>query len=356
MRERSEMPSGEIKRFSPQSLDDFTYSVLNKLGIPSRDARITVDVLSQANLRGVDTHGTDLLPDYVRRIGTGMVNPKPRMKVVKESAAAMVIDADQALGQVSSRFGMQEAINKALLSGVGWVNVVNSNHHGALAYYALMAAEQDMIGVVSTTTSPCMAPWAGREPLVGNNPLAIAVPCNEHEPPVLDIASSFLANGRVRHAREKGEPVPEGLSIDAEGNPNTDPEKSAALLPFGTYKGSGLAMMLGFLSGVLAGQPFTGYGGGRTGSGPSELSHLMIALNIDSFSDLEEFKNTVDETIDSWKNSSPRPGFNEILFPGEMEWRRVPEREKNGIPLSDSVVAELRQVAEELELVFPAPV
>ena len=253
------MPTDHPIRVPSRALDQFTRQVLDKLGVPDNDAITAADVLGQANLRGVDTHGIDLLPGYVSRIEQGMVKTKPRIKVLKEGVATMLIDADQSMGQISSRFAMQQAINKALLAGIGWVNVVNSNHHGALAYYALMAAEQEMIGIVSTTTSSNMAPWGSREPLVGNNPLAIAVPSNDHEPLVLDMATSLLANGRVRLARERGEPLPEGLSIDSQGNPNSDPDRSAALLPAGDYKGSGLAMMLGILSGVLAGAPFTGY-------------------------------------------------------------------------------------------------
>ena len=350
------MTTEQMIRVPYVALDDFSHDVLNRLGLPSGDARTAVNVLSQANLRGVETHGTDLLPGYVQRIRSGMVNKKPKMKIIKESAATVVIDADQAMGQVSSRFGMQEAINKAVLSGIGWVNIVNSNHHGALAYYAIMAAEQDLIGIVSTTTSACMAPWGSREAVVGNNPLAIAVPSNEHEPLVLDMASSLFANGKVRLAREKGEPLPDGLSIDADGNANSDPLNSAALLPMGNYKGSGLAMMLGILSGVLAGQPFTGYGrASKEGDAPSELSHLMLAVNIDSFTDLEEFKDSIDGVIDSWKSSATRPGFDEVFVPGEIEWRRVPDREENGIPLNGSLVNELKEIGHQLEVEFPGP-
>ena len=152
------MMSDEMIRIPYRQLDEFTQSVLTKLGISPEDARTVVEVLSQANLRGVDTHATDLLPGYVQRIRDGMVNRNPRMKIIRESTVGMVIDADQALGQVSTTFGMQLAINKARSSGVGWVHVVNSNHNGALAYYALMAAEQDMIGVATTTTIGCMGP------------------------------------------------------------------------------------------------------------------------------------------------------------------------------------------------------
>jgi LDH2 family malate/lactate/ureidoglycolate dehydrogenase len=344
-----------MMRFPYQKLDAFTCAVLERLGVPTKEAQTVTAVLSQASLRGVDTHGIDLLPGYVQRLRSGMFNPKPQMKVIKESVATMVIDADQALGYISSVFGMEQAINKAQVAGVGWINVINSNHHGALAYYALMAAKQDMIGIVTTTTSSGMAPWGSREPLVGNNPVAFAVPCTEHEPVVLDMACSLLANGRVRLAKERDEPIPEGLSIDAHGNPNRDPLKSAALLPFGDYKGSGLAMVFGFLAGVLAGSPFTGYRQGRGGSGPSEIAHLLIAVDIAHFTAVEEFKASVDTTIKSWHQAKTRPGFDEVLVPGEREWRHFADRIQNGIPLHASLVAELHKLAEELKLEFPAP-
>ena len=344
------MTTDQPIRVPNRALDQFTHQVLNGLGVPLNDAITAADMLGQANLRGVDTHGIDLLPGYVSDIKQGMVKTKPRIKVLKEGVATMVIDADQSLGQISSRFAMQQAINKALLSGTGWVNVVNSNHHGALAYYALMAAEQEMIGIVSTTTSSCMAPWGSREPLVGNNPLAIAAPCNDHEPLVLDMATSVLASGGVR-SRRIG--IPEGLSIDSQGNPNSDPDRSAALLPAGGYKGSGLAMMLGILSGVLAGAPFTGYPSGRVGGEASELSHLMLAVSIEQFTDLEYFKDSVDQIIDAWHRSDTRPGFDEVYVPGEIEWRRVPDREANGIPVSGTLAAKLSEIAEELQLEWP---
>jgi LDH2 family malate/lactate/ureidoglycolate dehydrogenase len=343
-----------MTKLSYEELGGFISAVFEKLGVPSQDAQVVADVLSQASLRGVDTHGIDLLPSYVERTQSGMSNPRPDMKIVKESPAMAVIDADQALGPVSSVFGMKLAIQKAKSVNVGWVNIVNSSHHGALAYYPMMAAEQDMIGIVTTTTSPCMAPWGSRQRFVGNTPLAIAVPRNEKPPVVLDMACSLLANSNVRLAKEKGEPIPDGLSIDAQGEPTCDPECSVAVLPFGNYKGSGLAMMLGFLAGTLAGAPFTAYRNGYKGTAPAEVSHLLVAVNVSSFSDLEEFKSTVDETVRAWNALETRPGFDEVLVPGEREWRCSIERRKNGIPLHDSLVTRLHKIANELGLEFPA--
>jgi len=325
------MTATEVIRVPHGELDRFTELVLTKLGIPAADARIVTEVLSQANLRGVDTHATDLLPGYVQRIREGMVNLNPQMKVVRESPCTMIIDADQALGQVSTTFGMQQAIDKARSVGVGWVHMVNSNHNGALAYYALMAAEQDMIGFVTTTTIACMAPWGSQDPLLGNNPVAFAVPCRRHEPLVLDVAFSQHVYGRA--------------SLDS---------GASVMQPFGTHKGSGLAIMFGLLCGVLAGQPFTGYRRGRTGPGPSDISHLIIAADIASFTEVNEFKANVDDTIESLKSSAISPDVAEVLVPGEIEWRRVADREENGIPLKPTLVNELHRIADQLGLEFPA--
>jgi len=221
------MMSGEMIRVPYRELDEFTESVLTKLGIRPEDARTVVEVLSQANLRGVDTHAIDLLPGYVQRIRDGMVNRNPRIKVIRESTVGMVIDADQALGQVSTTFGMQQAINKAQSSGAGWVHVINSNHNGALAYYARMAAEQHMIGVATTTTIACMAPWGSLEPLLGNNLIAIALPCHHHDPLVLDIAFSQHVDGRVSLDKEAASLLA-GARI---GNPAQN-RLSLGMLPF----------------------------------------------------------------------------------------------------------------------------
>lgn len=343
-------------RFGAEDLDRFTAQVLERLGLPPEDARAAAEVLGQANLRGVDTHGTGLLPAYVQRIRSGMVNPRPNMRVLRETAAALVVDADGALGQVSSRWAMELAIAKAREAGVAWVNVVNSNHHGALAFYALMAAQQDMLGLVTTTTSANTAPWGGKEPVVGNNPLAVAAPAGRHRPLVLDMAMSLFANGKVRLALDRGQPLPEGLAMDPEGEPTTDPTKVAALFPFGAYKGSGLSMMLGIMAGVLVGAPFTGYPrGSKTGAGPSEIAHLMVAVDISAFDDVADFKERVDAVIDRWKATATRPGFEEVLVPGEPEWRRVEERRSRGVPLDAPLVERLRRIGQELEVEFPAP-
>ena len=338
-----------------EALDDFTRRVLEHLGMPPADAATVTEVLSQTNLRGVETHGTDMLPIYVGRLRHGIINPTPKMTVVKETAAAALIDGDKGAGQVTSVFAMNTAIGKARQTAIGWVNVRNSNHQGALAYYSLMAAREGMIGIATSTTTTVMAPWGSREAIASNAPMAYALPSARYETPVLDMASSVHAFGKVRLAQERNVALPEGMAVDAEGNLTIDPIKAAAAVSFGDYKGSGLMMVFAALSGLLSGEPFTAQRpapGGEKGFA-AQVAHLLVAVDIESFTDLGEFKTSLDEVIASWKQSDRRPGFDEVFYPGEIEWRRVPERKANGIPLNGSLLSELKAIGQDLGVPFP---
>ena len=341
-----------------KALDEFTYEVLVRVGVPPGDAHIITDVLSQTNLRGVETHGTDMLPNYVERLSTGVLNPKPNVQIVKETSATALIDGDHGLGQVTSVFGMKVAIKKAREVGIGWVNIFNSGHQGALAYYSLMAAAEDMIGIATTTTSRVMSPWASREPIATNSPIAFAVPTRSYKTVVLDMATSVLANGKVRLAQERNIPLPEGMTVDEQGNITTDPFKVASILSVGTYKGSGLAMMFAILAGLLSGAPLTAYHTTKLREdGPfvADVGHLLVVVDVGNFTDLNGFKSQLDDVITTWKSSAKRPGFDKLYYPGEIEWDRVPDRQRNGIPLNDTLVDKLRKIADELEIEFPSP-
>jgi LDH2 family malate/lactate/ureidoglycolate dehydrogenase len=338
-----------------EALDDFTRRVLERLGLPSADAETVTAVLSQTNLRGVETHGTDMLPIYVGRLRHGIIKPTPKMTIVKETAAMALIDGDQGAGQVTSVFAMNTAIDKARQAGIGWVNVRNSNHQGALAYYSLMAAEQGMIGITSSTTTTVMVPWGSREAIASNAPMAYALPSDRYETPVLDMASSVHAYGKVRLAQERNVALPEGMAVDAEGNLTIDPFKAVAAVSFGDYKGSGLMMVFAALSGLLSGEPFTAQrpAAGQEKGFAAQVAHLLVAVNVESFTDLGEFKTSLDDVIAGWKRSALRPGFDEVFYPGEIEWRRVPERKANGIPVNESLLSELKAVGQDLGVPFP---
>ena len=349
--------SREEARIPYKVLDQFTRDVLIRLGVPEEDAQTTTAVLSQANVRGVETHGSDLLPIYVDRLRNDVISPRPKVRVVKETPAAALVDGDRGLGPVASVYGMKEAMKKAKQAGIGWVNVINSNHHGALAFYSLLAAGEDMLGITTTTTSKIMSPWGSREPIAPNTPIAFAAPTRGYRPVVLDMATSVFAYGRVRLSQERNVPLPEAMVLDEEGNVTLDPFKAVSALSFGGYKGSGLMMMLTILTALLGGAPFAANRALRVGQGAgfaAQVAHLFVAVDIQGFIDVEQFKTSLDEVIATWKGSARRPGFDQVYYPGEIEWNRVPDREEHGIPLNDSLLRELKRIGEELGVPFPA--
>jgi ureidoglycolate dehydrogenase (NAD+) len=336
-----------------QTLDGFMRGVFESRSMSTENARLLADTLTQANLRGVDTHGAGLLPNYYERLKGGGINPRPEIKVVKESPSALLIDADAGPGQIATIFAMRKAISKARETGIGWGQVFNSNHHGALAYYALMAANEGMLGITTTGTGPSIAPWGGKVAKIGNNPLAIAAPAKGRSPVVLDMACSVRAQGQLRLAAEKGTPLPEGLSLDRDGNPTQDAEqaRTGSALPFGGYKGFGLTMMLELIGAVLSGARHTTqvpFGGDRDPiKSPREIGHMVAAINIAFFTDLERFKSEVAGIIDEFKATPLREGFTEVVVPGDPERRNEEERLRNGIPVHEGLYAKLKKISDD---------
>jgi LDH2 family malate/lactate/ureidoglycolate dehydrogenase len=346
-----------------RKLHEFDLGVGVAAGLSKEHALIVADSLIQADLRGVDTHGSGLLPGYWAQFKRGSYNIEPNVHIVKESPAAALIDADRAPGQVASVFAMKVAMQKARQAGVGWTEVFNSTHHGALAYYAIMAADNDMVGIVTTNAGPSVAPYGGRARVIGNNPLAIAAPVKGMKPLVLDMAMSIKAQGQLRLAEEKGTLLPEGLAMDKDGHPTRDyrAAREGTLFPFGGYKGSGLALMLEVLSSALSGSPHLtqlwGEGGGTApGKDPrgGSRSHTLVALNIAFFTDPERFKEDTADMVWQFKDCTRLPGVSEIFVPGEIEWHNYEERERNGVPVNLGMLHRLQKVGQEAGVPFPA--
>lgn len=323
--------------------------------MPALDADLTADNLVFANLRGTDTHGVSRLGIYLQLIEGKVVKARPEMKIIKDNGANLLVDGDDALGQVAGGYAMQLAIKRAIKKGISWVGVRNGGHLGALAYWAMMALPHNMIGICTTNTPSVLAPWGGKEPVLGNNPFAIAVPTGREMPLVLDMALSVVARGNLFLAERKGENIPEGWAIDKDGRPTEDPKKAleGSVLPIGAYKGSGIAMMIEVLTGVLMGAAF----GRDTGSViPPDLTkrlglgHLMIAIPVDGFILLDDFFKRVNNLIDQVKQSPIAEGFDEILIPNEKEFQTQKKREKDGIPISPATVEELDSLANKFEM------
>src|SRR5215510_8727952 len=289
---------GEV-RIPAADLREFTKSVFIAAGVPSEDAALEAEVLVWANLRGVDSHGVLRIPAYVEMISRGDMNPRPKIRIEKETAATVLIDGDRALGPVVTTVAMRRAIEKARGAGIGWVVIRNTTHQGAMAYYALMAVEAGMAGIAIVCSPPNMAPFGARTAGVHNSPISIAVPAGRHRPLCLDMATSVAAGGKLSLARYKGVSLPPGWALDAAGRPTTDAHQAKILLPFGGPKGSGLAMMFETLTSLMVANPLLGPAlGGEPGSSRHRQNSVVAAIDIGAFTDLAAYRAEVDRLID----------------------------------------------------------
>jgi len=329
------------RRFSYQALETLVTSVFEACGMGTSDARLLAATLASADLRGVHSHGTMRVPDYVGKLTRKGVDPRGRPRIAHASGATMVVDGDNAMGQIAADFAMTHAIRQATDTGIAFAAIGNSNHCGAMAWYAMRALEHDMIGIAATNALPTMAPWGGRERLVGINPLAVAIPTGNGPAFVLDTAFSGSAMGKIAVYHQKGEPIPEDWALDAAGRPTTDAAAAmqGLLRPIGAFKGVGLAMTMGILSTLLSGAAYgTRLGDLADGPLPGRDGHFVVALDIAAFADVADFKRHMDALIDEIRGSARAPGAERIYSPGELEHETSDHYRAEGIPLNDATL------------------
>lgn len=343
-------------------LTDFSTRVLQKMGVPDDDARITARVLVATDLRGVESHGVaHLAPFYVKRIRAGFINTKPKIKLFSQAPATAVMDGDRGLGFVVGYRAMTEAIRRAETAGAGFVSVHNSTHFGAGAYYAMMALSHDMIGVSMTTGGKCMVVPGGKGRGICVNVISIAAPAKEEAPFVLDMATSVVALGKIATAIRKGITIPEGWVVSKEGKPVTDPNNyyvgEGVLLPLGgtpqmgSYKGFGLAVAVDILCSILSGSaPSPEIMSELNSLGRS--NHFFGAIRIDGFIPTDEFRKAMDGMVRFYRALPKARGVGRIYLAGEVEAELEKQRLSNGIPLHSTVVNELQGLAEELEIEY----
>lgn len=320
-----------------RELTDQVVGVFTKLGLPQDDARVVADHLVEADLRGVHSHGVIRVPTYVNACKAGRINPHPNIRVVSDNGGQVVMDGDNGIGQLTAYRANEVAIERGQEHGMAAVALRRSNHCGTMAYYAVRAIPRGLIGFATTNAGINMPPTGGTRKLVGNNPFAIAIPTNREWPMVLDMATSVVAGGKLDVARSKGEKIPLGWARDKEGNPTTDPAaaREGWLEPLGGPKGYGLAVMLDVLAGVLSGGRF-GAGLGEKGS-----SQFFMTIAVERFQPLEQFKTRMDELIDQLHDCPPEPGASRIYVAGEIEHALQSKRQADGVPIEESVLAEL---------------
>lgn len=324
-------------------------------GMSAEDALICADNLVDADLAGVESHGVSRMTNYMKRLHTGVVNATAVPFVEKEYAGSLAINGNNAMGMAAGSYAMNHCIEKARKSGACFAVVNHSNHYGMAAYYANMAAEAGMLGITATNAPPNLAPWGSSKKYMGTNPIAFGVPTSK-TPVILDMAPSVVAMGKIILAAKLGESIPEGWVLDPDGNPTTDPRTGqyGTLLPIGGAKGSGLAIFMEIICGVLAGAavgPHINHFWNDF-ENPQNVGHMFLAVDIDKFAGLKTFKANMDQMIAEMKELPKNPGVAEIFMPGEMEVHKREERRKNGIELSDSVYEELRTLSMQYQVEF----
>ena len=343
------MPPDEYARIPEATLRGFDLALLQGLGLSADHAGIEADNLIAADMRGVRTHGHVMLPRYCGEIRDGSTNANAQPRIVSETPAIVHVDGDRALGAVAGHFTMQAVIRKACENGAATGFTKGSNHFGAAAHFAMMALPHRMIGFAATNAGPTMFPFGGRTRMVGNNPMAFAIPAAEERPVVLDMAMSVSANSRVAIAQRLGQRVPEGWILDRDGRPSTDPADIAegAGVSIGGPKGIGLSQVIDLLAGVLAGASFGPDVGRRQPDGTRrDTGHWFHAIDIAVFMPPETFTALVDRQIQQFHDSARVEGTTRIFVPGEMEWERLDEARALGVPLLPFVVDELNAQAE----------
>ena len=336
-------------------LRDFASSVYAACGMPQADADLTADTLVQADLWGHQSHGVMRLPWYVARLRSGVARAVAAPDYVVDAGAIAVLDGQDAMGQVTAARAAEDAIRRAKAHGIGAVAVRRSNHFGTAMYFTLMGPPSGCILFLATNASPAMAPWGGREKRVGNNPWSWAAPAGRHAPLVLDIANTAVARGKVYLARQRGEEIPPGWALDAEGAPTTDPEAALAGLiqPMAGHKGYAIAVVMDMLAGVLTGSEFgPGVAGPYQPDKKSGAGHLLIALDIAKFLPLAEFEARMERMIAGLKETKPAKGTEEIFYPGEIEARNDRRHRAEGLSLPQDTLRDLMQLAQEMGLPF----
>ena len=340
---------------SSTSLFNFIKSAFIEAGFSDRDAKITADLMVQADLSGQDGHGVFRLPQYIKRLQEGGMNPKPKIQILSQRTATALIDGDNGIGHLVMRHAADIAIEKAQKSGVAWVGARMSNHAGPASLYTRYVLERNMIGIyVAVGSANHMPPWGGTDQLLSTNPISVAIPSGVNPPIILDMATTVAAYGKVKTLLLSGGKMPEGWMIDKKGNALTDPAKSkdGFLLPIGGPKGYGLALIFGILAGTLNkaafGKDVVDFNADN--KTVTNTGHFIVALDIAAFMDPSEFKSQIDTVWKDMKSSKKLPDISEIRLPGENLAKTMKERKASGIKISTPLFTRLTQLADELSI------
>ena len=340
-------------RLDKEKLSAFCVEIFQAAGLCREYAARVTDCLIAAELRAVRSHGLVQAKNYVGGLKSGAVNKNPRIKTLKDAPATILIDGDAAPGSVSGVYAMDKCIEKARTSGVASAAVKNGTHFGMAAYYAMRAIEYDMIGIAFCNARPRIAVHGGVSRALGTNPICAAIPAGREKPVIFDAATSKTAYNKVLYAFREGSGIEKGLAIDAGGNDTDDPAAAlqGAFLPFGGYKGSGLAVVVQILCSLLTGAAFQfDEKTGGLSEDADKIGFYFTAVDIAAFQPPELFKKAVDLLTRRLKNSQKRTGQDKIYMPGELEYMAHAEQSARGVTLGKTVAADLDALRRELSL------
>ena len=332
-------------------------AILLGWGMPEDNAEITADILSWADLHGVDSHGISMIPGYdrLRRNGRAKMDAQPQ--ILKQTPVSALVDAGGGLGHVPAHFAMSVAIEKAQQSGMAIAVVKNSAHFGATGYYTLMAAKAGLIGMAGTSASGIqVAPTFGKEAKLGTDPWSFAAPTADGKPFLLDMATTTVAAGRIRNKANEGLPTPDGWVLDSEGRPSNDPlvarEKGGFLTSLGgspensSYKGYGLAAMVNILSSCLSGATLITDPMHTKKPQGMDIGHFFMAINPTLFRDQDDFTADVSQFCNDLRATKPMDSAQPVMVAGDPQWHNAEKRMQTGIPVGPGLLNQVRQIAQ----------
>ncbi len=336
-------------------LTGFAADAFSKYGVPRHDAEVVAELMVEADLLGHDTHGLFRLRQYLARLRDGGCNPTPKIAVLSETPAIALIDGDSGLGHLTMQRACDLAMEKARHVGIGWVGVRGGNHAGPAALYVRPQAANGMIGLCAAVGSANhVAPFGGTDLLLGTNPIAISAPSGGPDLFVLDMATTVAAMGKIKALVQRGEPMPEGWMVGADGKPLTDPARRSEgfLLPIGGAKGYGLSLAIGMLAGVLNGAAFGSDVVEFTSdtTSPTNTGQFVAAINIATFGDPSDFAASAAHAFGEMRASTPLPGYPPVRMPGDGKEAARATRLADGVPLHAALFADLNALAAELKL------
>jgi LDH2 family malate/lactate/ureidoglycolate dehydrogenase len=339
------------RRTTAEDLRTFATRVLVATGVPGPDASLVADSLVQADLWGHQSHGVLRLPWYVARLRSGVMSAVTAPQILVDTGPLLLLDGRHGIGQVLADHAREQAVTRAKEFGIGAVAVRDSNHFGTAMYYTRSAAQQGCVAILTTNASPAMAPWGGRQKVLGTNPWSLAAPYADGKVLALDIANTAVARGKIYLARQRGEPVPDTWALGADGVPTTDAAEAVQglILPMAGHKGYAITFMMDVLSGALTGsQVGTGVHGPYEADKRSGCGHLMIAIDVATLRSPDDFAASVAALVDEVKAAPLAPGFTEIVYPGELEDRAEQANvAAGGILLPPQTHADLAALADE---------